>query len=170
MKTQAKTIALSIKDTNTYLWAAAFVAANVILPQVCHAFGMSGQVFIPIMFFTLFATIRFGLVCGLLTAVFSPVVSHLIGGMPTLAMLPVIVLKSAALATVMGLVIQKTGRINFVGIVAAVVAYQVAGFVLQGILSSDFVAAWSAVAVSWPGMAIQVAAGTLIAYLVYRRA
>lgn len=170
MSTQVKSISISIKDTATYLWAAVFVAANVALPQICHAAGISGQVFIPIMFFTLFATIRFGLVCGLLTAVISPAASFLIGGMPTAEILPVIIIKSAVLAAVMGVIINKTGRINFFGIVAAVAAYQLAGLVLQGVAVNGFEAAWSAAAISWPGMLIQIVAGVLMARLIYKKA
>ena len=168
MKHQARAAALEFRRADTYIRTAVFVAASVILPQVCHAFGISGQVFIPIMFFALFAAIRFGLVCGLLTAVFSPIASFLISGMPDAAILPVIVVKSAALATVLGAIIAKRGRINFLGVLAAVVSYQIAGFLLQGAVTGDFAAAWNAVAISWPGMLIQFAAGSLMAWLIFR--
>ena len=169
MKHQARMAALEFRHADTYIRTAVFVAASVILPQICHAFGISGQIFIPIMFFALFAAIRFGLVCGLLTAVFSPIVSFFISGMPEAVMLPVIVVKSAVLATVLGGGIAKTGRLNFLGVLAALISYQAVGFLLQSVMTGDFTAAWNAVAISWPGMLIQFVTGSFMAWLIFRK-
>lgn len=75
-----------------------FVAGNILLPQLCHLVPLGGPTLLPIYFFTLIAAYKFGLRVGLLTAILSPVINHLLFGMPAAAVLPAILIKSGLLA------------------------------------------------------------------------
>lgn len=85
---------LGYSQAKTYLIAAAFVVGNILLPQLAHTVPQGGFIFLPIYFFTLVAAYKYGWKAGLLTAVLSPVVNHLLFGMPPLAVLPAILLPS----------------------------------------------------------------------------
>ena len=92
--TETRLYTLDFKEARTYLWALAFVAGNVILPQLFHMIPDGGKMFLPIYFFTLVGAYKYGWKTGLLTAVLSPVVNSALFGMPSAALLPVILLKS----------------------------------------------------------------------------
>ena len=66
---------LSYREGKTYALAAAFVAGNILLPQLCHMLPQGGLVWLPIYFFTLIAAYRYGITAGLLTAIASPLVT-----------------------------------------------------------------------------------------------
>ena len=54
MQTTSVTLySLEYKEAKTYLYAALFVAGNIVLPQVCHLLPAGGPTWLPIYFFTL---------------------------------------------------------------------------------------------------------------------
>ena len=93
MNTSAKLYSLSFGNAKTYLFAFLFVAGNIILPQLCHLIPMGGPTLLPIYFFTLVAAYKFGLRVGLLTALLSPLLNHLLFAMPAAAVLPAIAIE-----------------------------------------------------------------------------
>ncbi|MDR0955030.1 MAG: ECF transporter S component [Rikenellaceae bacterium] len=169
MRTQTQALPLSLTSHKTYLWAALFVAGNIALPQLCHTVGLGGQAFLPILFFTLIAAARYGVVCGLVTAVASPLVNHLMFGMPDAGMLALTVAKSVALALVIGLAVQKTGKLTLTAGVAGIAAYQIVGIALVAATTGTLATAWSAALLSWPAMAIQVIAILVLLQLPNRK-
>ena len=86
---QFRQLNLSVANVRTYLFAVLFVGGNMLLPQLCHLMPDGGKIFLPIYFFTLIASYKFGLKVGILTAVLSPLCNHLLFGMPPAGMLPV---------------------------------------------------------------------------------
>ena len=95
MQTKAlRLYSLDYKEAKTYIIAMIFVVGNIVLPQVCHLIPQGGFIFLPIYFFTLIAAYKYGWKAGLLTAVLSPLVNHVLFGMPPLAVLPAIDRKS----------------------------------------------------------------------------
>ena len=79
---------LSLTNVRTYLFSALFVIGNLVLPQICHLVPDGGKILLPIYFFTLIASYKFGLKVGLLTAIFSPLMNCLFFGMPMFRTLP----------------------------------------------------------------------------------
>lgn len=79
---QFRQLNLSVVNVRTYLFAVLFVGGNMLLPQLCHLMPDGGKIFLPIYFFTLIASYKFGLKVGILTAVLSPLCNHLLFGMP----------------------------------------------------------------------------------------
>ena len=78
---QFRQLNLSVVNVRTYLFAVLFVGGNMLLPQLCHLMPDGGKIFLPIYFFTLIASYKFGLKVGILTAVLSPLCNHLLFGM-----------------------------------------------------------------------------------------
>ena len=89
---------LSLRESRSLLYAALFVAGNIILPQVCHLIPQGGLTLLPIYFFTLIGAYKYGWQVGLATALLSPLANHALFGMPPAAVLPGIMVKSTLLA------------------------------------------------------------------------
>ena len=83
METSAKLYSLNYSNVKTYLFALLFVAGNIALPQLCHLVPYGGPTLLPIYFFTLIAAYKYGFRVGLLTAVLSPVINHVLFAMPS---------------------------------------------------------------------------------------
>ena len=129
-----------LNELKTYLFVFLFVAGNIILPQLCHLIPDGGKMFLPIYFFTLMASYKYGVKVGLMTAVLSPVVNSLFFGMPALALLPAILIKSVVLALAASFVANKTQKVSIVNLLIVVLAYQCVGTLAEWamiILCSD---------------------------------
>ena len=131
MQTAVKLYSLGYSDIKTYMVAALFIAGNIVLPQLCHLIPQGGMILLPIYFFTLIAAYKFGWKAGLLTAVLSPVVNSLCFGMPALALLPVILVKSSLLAVFAALAASRFQKVSLLLLAAVVVAYQLVGGVAE---------------------------------------
>lgn len=153
---------LGYTQLKTYLIAAAFVAGNIVLPQLAHIIPQGGLIFLPIYFFTIIAAYKYGWKVGLLTAVLSPVVNHLGFGMPALAVLPAILTKSVFLALAAGLAAQYFKRISIAILCSVVLAYQFFGTLVEWALIGDFFKAVQDFRIGIPGMLLQVVGGYLI--------
>lgn len=159
MATTAKLYNYEFTALKTYLFAAIFIAGNLLLPQLAHFVPNGGPTLLPIYFFTLIASYKYGIRVGLLTAVLSPVLNSLLFGMPILAMLPVILIKSTLLATAAGLAATYFGKVNIVGILLSIIAYQLIGSAVEWIILQDFNAAMQDFRMGLPGMLIQLLGG-----------
>lgn len=159
MTTTVKLYSLSFSQYKTYLFAALFVIGNIVLPQLCHLVPMGGQTLLPIYFFTLIAAYKYGIKVGLLTAALSPIVNSLLFGMPSVAVLPIILIKSTLLASFAALAANRFKKVSFIGIVAAVLAYQVIGLGFEWAIVKDFFVAAQDFRIGIPGMLLQVVGG-----------
>lgn len=157
--TTAKLYSLSFREVKTFLFALLFVAGNIILPQLFHLIPQGGLIFLPIYFFTLIAAYKYGLKVGLLTAVLSPVINHLLFGMPSMAVLPLILIKSSLLAAGASWLANRSGKISLPAIVLAVFFYQIAGILFEGLISQDFILALQNFRTGIPGILLQIFGG-----------
>ena len=124
METNVKLYSLGLTQTRTYLLALVFVVGNVVLPQLCHLIPQGGLILLPIYFFTLVGAYKYGLRLGLLTAVFSPVVNHLLFGMPAAGVLPILLIKSSLLAVAAAVVASRSGKVTIPLLLLVVLSYQ----------------------------------------------
>lgn len=157
----ANTPALKLTQSAAWLWAALFVAGNVLLPRLCHMVPDGGKMFLPIMLFTLVATVRFGLWCGMVTALASPMVSVLLFGSPSGVVLTSVILKSVIIALVFGLWKQYRGGFSAVTLLGLILAVQLGCFALEGGLLAGWAESWRSLLISWPGVALQWVAALL---------
>ena len=159
---QFRQLNLSVVNVRTYLFAVLFVGGNMLLPQLCHLMPDGGKIFLPIYFFTLIASYKFGLKVGILNAVLSPLCNHLLFGMPPAGMLPVLLVKSTLLALVGAIVADRSQRVSLLHVAAVVVAYQVLGGIAEWLIASDLSAALQDFKIGFPGMLLQVVLGWVI--------
>ncbi len=145
-----------LNELKTYLFVFLFVAGNIILPQLCHLIPDGGKMFLPIYFFTLMASYKYGVKVGLMTAVLSPVVNSLFFGMPALALLPAILTKSVVLALAASFVANKTQKVSIVNLLIVVLAYQCVGTLAEWAMTSSFYVAIQDFRLGIPGMVLQL--------------
>lgn len=157
---------LSYGDIRTYVWSAAFVACNIVLPQLCHLVPCGGLTWLPIYFFTLVAAYKFGFAAGLLTALLSPLANNLMFGMPPAPMLPIILSKSVLLAAAAAFFARKAGRVALWAVAASVVAYQAVGTMVEWGMSGSLSVALQDIMIGWPGILMQVFGGYLAMRLI----
>jgi hypothetical protein len=162
MSTTAKLYTLNLANTKTYLFAVIFVVGNLLLPQLAHLVPQGGFIFLPIYFFTLIAAYKYGIHVGLLTALLSPLANHLLFGMPPMAVLPAIIIKSAILAIAAALVAKHFGKVSLVGILLAIMAYQVIGTAIEWGMTQNFFAAVQDFRIGLPGMLLQLVGGYVV--------
>ncbi len=155
METTSKLYSLSFGNVRTYLFAFLFVIGNIALPQLCHLVPAGGATLLPIYFFTLIAAYKYGFRTGLLVAVLSPVVNHLLFGMPSAAVLLPILVKSVALAGAAAWASRYAGKVSLAAILMAVLCYQAVGTVFECVLYGDFFLAVQDFRMGIPGMLIQ---------------
>lgn len=151
-----------LKDIKTYLFVTVFVVGNILLPQLCHMIPNGGRVLLPIYFFTLIASYKYGFKVGLMTAVLSPIINSLLFGMPTLAILPAILTKSVVLALAASFVSGKTHKISIINLLMVILTYQCVGTLVEWAMTSSFYIAIQDFRIGIPGMIMQL----LGAYLV----
>lgn len=159
MQTAVKLYSLGYSEIKTYMVAALFIAGNIVLPQLCHLIPQGGMILLPIYFFTLIAAYKFGWKAGLLTAVLSPVVNSLCFGMPALALLPVILVKSSLLAVFAALAASRFQKVSLLLLAAVVVAYQLVGGVAEWAITGSLDVALQDFRLGYPGMLLQIAGG-----------
>lgn len=170
MQTTSVTLySLEYKEAKTYLYAALFVAGNIVLPQVCHLLPAGGPTWLPIYFFTLIGAYKYGWRTGLLTAVASPLANSLLFGMPAAAVLPAVLLKSCLLALIAGWTAARFRRTTLLLLAAVVVAYQTVGTLGEWALSGSFLTAVQDFRLGVPGMLLQVVGGWAFLRWILRR-
>jgi hypothetical protein len=162
MEATVKLYSLNLKETRTYLFALLFIAGNILLPQLCHLVPGGGLTWLPIYFFTLIAAYKYGLSVGLLTAILSPLVNSIFFGMPPAAVLPIILIKSTLLALSAAYAAKYFGKVTIVGVLLAVLAYQVVGTLIEWAMVKDFFAAVSDFRIGIPGILVQIVGGYLL--------
>ena len=162
MATTAKLYTLSLNNTKTYLIATVFIVGNLLLPQLAHLVPQGGFIFLPIYFFTLIAAYKYGIHVGLLTAILSPLANSLIFGMPPVAVLPAIMIKSAILAVAAAMAAKHFGKVSLIGILLAILAYQIIGTGIEWAMTQNFMVAVQDFRLGVPGMLIQLIGGYLV--------
>lgn len=155
METSAKLYSLNYSNVKTYLFALLFVAGNIALPQLCHLVPYGGPTLLPIYFFTLIASYKYGFRVGLLTAILSPVINHLLFAMPSGAVLPAILVKSTLLAGASAFAARTLKTVSLLAILGVVLSYQLAGTAFEWVFTGSFYTAVQDFRMGIPGMLIQ---------------
>ena len=162
MKTTARLYTLTLDEARTYLWALIFVGANLLLPQVFHLVPQGGIIFSPLSLVIMAGAYKLGWRVGLLAALASPLVNHLITGMPAMSVLPVMTLKLAALALVAGFTAQHFRRATIPLLIGVVLLTELPGGLGELALMGGIDATIQDFTVGWPGMLLQIVGTYLI--------
>ena len=158
MEYTSRATALTLDNWRTYLFATLFTAGNIALPQLCHLVPQGGLLFQPIYLFTLIAACRWGWRVALLTALVSPLLNTLWFSMPSVAMLPIVLLKSVVLALGVSWAMMSKVRKPLLVAVLVIIGAQLLGAVAEWALLSSATTLWLCL----PGVALQIVVASLI--------
>ena len=165
--TSIKLYALNFSQAKTYVVAVLFILGNIALPQLCHLVPQGGMILLPIYFFTLIGAYKYGWKVGLLTAVLSPVINHLLFGMPAAAVLAPILVKSTILALTAGYIATRYSKVTIALLAVVVLTYQIAGGLFEWAWTGSLAAALQDFRLGSAGMALQIFGGyAFIKYLI----
>lgn len=160
--TTVKLYSYNLANARTYLFAVIFVIGNIALPQLAHTVPQGGFIFLPIYFFTLIAAYKYGIHVGLLTAIMSPIVNNLLFGMPPMAVLPAIIVKSVIFAIAASISAKHYKKISLVGILLAIISYQTIGMAFEWATTNSLFIALQDIRIGIPGLLIQLFGGYLV--------
>ena len=160
--TALKLYTLQYTQVKTYLMASAFILGNMLLPQLCHLIPQGGFIFLPIYFFTLIGSYKYGWQVGLMTAIFSPLFNHLFFGMPPMPVLPAILTKSIFLAIAASIAAKRFKTISFPILIGVILSYQIFGTLVEWAMIGNFMKAIQDFRIGIPGMLIQIVGGYYI--------
>ena len=94
-----------------------------------------------------------------MTALLSPLINCIGFGMPAMAMLPAIMLKSSLLAILASYAATKSAIPTVVGMLAVIVGYQLLGTLGEWAITGSLYAATQDLRIGLPGMAVQLLLG-----------
>ena len=162
MEANVRLYAFDYSEAKTYLWAAIFVACNLVLPQVFHLIPQGGIIFSPLSLVILAGAYKFGWKTGLLAAALSPLVNHLLTAMPAWPVLPVMTLKLVVLALVSGLAARLFKTVSLPILAAVVLLSEAVGCLGELAVTGSIATTIADFTIGWPGLLLQVFGAWLI--------
>jgi hypothetical protein len=156
-------------DVRLYLLSALFAAGNLLVPLALHTIPEGGAIFLPLFFFTLVAGWQFGWAAGLVVALVSPLLNTVLTGMPTWAMIPVVLTKSLVVALAAAVLSRTMNTVSLGGIALAVVGMQAAGFLAERVTGMPLAVSNHLFLLSVPGMLILIFGGWAVLRLLNLR-
>ena len=162
MEASARLYTLNYDEVKTYLWATVFVACNMVLPQVFHLIPQGGIIFAPLSLVILAGSYKLGWRVGLIAALASPLVNHLLTGMPAWDVLPVMTIKLAVLALIAGFTAQHFKKVTLPLLIGVVLAAGLIGGLAELALTGGIAATVQDFTIGWPGLLLQVIGAYLI--------
>ena len=162
MEANVRLYALNYDEAKTYLWATVFVACNLVLPQLFHLIPQGGVIFSPLSLVILAGAYKFGWKTGLLAALASPLVNHLITGMPAWEVMPVMTMKLAVLALVAGLAAQRFKTVSLPLLIGVILVSKIIEALGELAITGGIAATIADFTIGWPGLLLQVFGAWLI--------
>ena len=162
MEASARLYTLNYNEVKTYMWAAIFVACNLVLPQVFHLIPQGGIIFAPLSLVILAGAYKFGWRVGLMAALASPLLNHLLTGMPAWTVLPVMAFKLAVLALIAGFTAQHFRKVTLPLLIGVVLITELAGGLGELALTGGTEATIQDFIIGWPGLLLQVIGAYLV--------
>lgn len=155
-----------MKSTKNIVLTALFIAIGVVLPQAFHAIPNAGSIFLPMHIPVLMSGYAVGPVFGLICGVLTPLLSHLIFGMPPAPILPSMLCELACYGLMSGLlnrVIKTENKLmkNYLVLIGAMICGRAFYGILNALIfkaGSYSLSAWlsAALITALPGIIIQL--------------
>lgn len=162
MNASAKLYTLNYDEAKTYLWASIFVACNLVLPHVFHLIPQGGIIFAPLSLVILIGAYKLGWKVGLIAALASPLVNHLLTGMPAWPVLVVMTFKLVVLALIAGFTAQHFKRVSWFLLIGVVLSSLIIGGLGELLLTGGIEATIQDFTIGWPGIHLQVVGAYLV--------
>ncbi len=155
-----------MNSTKNIVLTALFTAIGVVLPQAFHAIPNAGSIFLPMHIPVLMSGFAVGPVFGLICGVLTPLLSHLIFGMPPAPILPSMLCELACYGLMSGLlsrVIKTENKLmkNYLVLIGAMICGRAFYGILNALIfkaGSYSLNAWlsAALITALPGIIIQL--------------
>lgn len=168
METNIRLYTLNYTEVRTYLFAALFVACNIALPQLFHLIPQGGIIFAPLSLVILAGAYKLGWKTGLLAALASPLVNHLLFGLPAWSVMHVMVIKLATLAIIAGVTAQHYKKVTIPLLITVVLISEIIGGLSELLLTGGVSATIADFTIGWPGLLLQVF-GTYILLKIFKK-
>ena len=168
METNIRFYTLNYTEVRTYLFATLFVACNIALPQLFHLIPQGGIIFAPLSFVILAGAYKLGWKTGLLAALASPLVNHLLFGLPAWSVMHVMVIKLATLAIIAGVTAQHYKKVTIPLLITVVLISEIIGGLSELLLTGGVSATIADFTIGWPGLLLQVF-GTYILLKIFKK-
>lgn len=162
MNASAKLYTLNYDEAKTYLWASIFVACNLVLPHVFHLIPQGGIIFAPLSLVILIGAYKLGWKVGLIAALASPLVNHLLTGMPAWSVLVVMTFKLVVLALIAGFTAQHFKRVSWFLLIGVVLSSLIIGGLGELLLTGGIEATIQDFTIGWPGILLQIVGAYLV--------
>jgi hypothetical protein len=162
MNASAKLYTLNYDEAKTYLWASIFVACNLVLPHVFHLIPQGGIIFAPLSLVILIGAYKLGWKVGLIAALASPLVNHLLTSMPAWPVLVVMTFKLVVLALIAGFTAQHFKRVSWFLLIGVVLSSLIIGGLGELLLTGGIEATIQDFTIGWPGILLQVVGAYLV--------
>lgn len=162
MEANVRLYTFDYSEAKTYFWASIFVACNMVLPQLFHLIPQGGFIFAPLSFVILAGAYKLGWKTGLLAAIASPIVNHLVFGMPAIEAVPMMIVKLSAIAMVAGLIAQTTKKASLPILVGVVLLSELLGGIGEFVITGGIASTIADFTIGWPGLLLQVIGTYLI--------
>ena len=162
MNASAKLYTLNYDEAKTYLWASIFVVCNLVLPHVFHLIPQGGIIFAPLSLVILIGAYKLGWKVGLIAALASPLVNHLLTGMPAWPVLVVMTFKLVVLALIAGFTAQHFKRVSWFLLIGVVLSSLIIGGLGELLLTGGIEATIQDFTIGWPGILLQVVGAYLV--------
>lgn len=168
METNIRFYTLNYTEVRTYLFETLFVACNIALPQLFHLIPQGGIIFAPLSFVILAGAYKLGWKTGLLAALASPLVNHLLFGLPAWSVMHVMVIKLATLAIIAGVTAQHYKKVTIPLLITVVLISEIIGGLSELLLTGGVSATIADFTIGWPGLLLQVF-GTYILLKIFKK-
>jgi hypothetical protein len=155
-------INLNYTNLNLYIFGIMFALGNVLLPLIFHMFSLGGNIFLPIYFFTLVGAYKYGWKTGVVICTLTPLLNYYFTGMPSLLMIPVVLVKGMVLVLAAYVISQKTNNLSVLNLAMIVFCYQIIGGFFEAFWLMDPRGALTAIAIAWPGILLQIFLGYVV--------
>ena len=117
--------------------ASLLIALGIVLPMTLHAIPNAGRIFLPMHIPVLLSGLTCGIPYGLAVGVITPILSHLITGMPPTPMLPQMICELAAYGAVSAVLMRYIKLNNlYIKIYIALIGAMLFGRLFYGVLNS----------------------------------
>ena len=156
MEATVRLYTLNFDEAKTYMWAAVFVACNIVLPQVFHLIPQGGIIFSPLSLVIMAGAYKLGWRTALLAAVASPVVNHALFGMPAANVMTLMAVKLSLLAVIAGLAAQYFKSVSLPVLLGVILATKALGFLAEFVLTGGVAATVADFTIGWPGLLLQL--------------
>lgn len=114
------------------------LALGIILPTIVHMSGINGAVFLPMHIPVLIAGLTLGSTCGFVVGILSPIINHLLTGMPPIPNYWIMLVELALYGLVSGFLYNKVKMTLWPSLIISMIIGRIGGALMVLVLGRGF--------------------------------